>query len=401
MFLRRRTGKVRVKQFTSEDGNPVGALMAFDGKLRDSIVAKFEENFRLEGDHIKNGGKISKTSVLTLLGSGGGALGTSAAMSGQLFMATANPATLMAIGNGVGSAVMGAGGIVAQAPFIPVVGALMPVLAPLIAFQAISTIMIMNQFKGIHERLDTIEKSVNRVLQRAEATFVGEVLSAARRVEEIETQFKICNHFTSEMIIRLALLEDKVNPIFERYRFLHDTQKVETRVSLADLRFKQNDAYLAILLSILDIRIDVLRLKLALQENVGYINYASDRLLQKADYYNDVWGSIGATADVVEDVASDLKETVESMNWWKKTMPGFMLGSRKARIEAENKSAGLNEHAERLRKELAPDLDVVKELGATLTASLTKPKPMELIYWRDGHGEHCYYTDDLELLPVS
>lgn len=401
MFWGRRAGKVQVKQFTSEDGNPVGALMVFDGKLRDSIVTNFEENFRLEGNHIKNGGKISKTSILTLLGSGGGALGTSAVMSGQLFMATANPATLMAIGNGVGSAVMGAGGIVAQAPFIPVAGALMPVLAPLLAFQAISAIMTMNQFQSIHERLDTIEKSVNRMLQRTEATFAGEVLSAARRVEEIETQFRICNHFTNEMIIRLALLEDKVNPMFERYRFLHDAQKIDASANLADLRFKQNDAYFSILLSILDIRIDVLRLKLALQENVGYINHASDRLSKKLVYYNDLWVCIGANADGVQDVISDLKGMVESMNWWGKTMPRFVLGSREERIKAENKSAGLSEHAEQLKKELAPNLETAKELGTTLLVGLTKPKPMDLIYWRDDRGEHSYYTDDLKLLPIS
>ena len=39
-------------------------------------------------------------------------------------MATANPATLVTLGSGVGSAVMGAGTIVAHLPFIAVANAL-------------------------------------------------------------------------------------------------------------------------------------------------------------------------------------------------------------------------------------------------------------------------------------
>ena len=226
--------------------------------------------------------------MLTVIGSGTGALGMSYAASGTLFMATANPATLMAIGSGVGSAVMGTGGIgiVAQAPFIPIAGAMMPVLAPLIAFQAINTIMIMAQFKPIHEKLDHIEKSIDRVLKRLEATFIGEIYSVSQRIEEIEINFKACNQFTPEMIIRLALIEDKVSPIFERYKFLYRAQEIEKHATTPadlkeDLNFKQNDAYFAIALSILDLRVDVLRVKLAIQDDAVYMKHSVGKLLEK------------------------------------------------------------------------------------------------------------------------
>lgn len=154
-----RPSQVYAQPYISENGSVQGALLSFNGQVKDDLLRRFKANYSIEGDHIKHGGALSPQTMLTLIGSGTGALGVSAAMSGTLFMATANPATLMAIGNGVGSAVMGASGIVAQAPFIPVTGALMPVLAPLLAFQAISTVLIMNQFKGIHERLDHIEQA--------------------------------------------------------------------------------------------------------------------------------------------------------------------------------------------------------------------------------------------------
>jgi len=169
-FVRR--SRIYVRQYSDEEGSPSGALLAFDGKIKNELIRRFKENYNIEGNHIKSGGRISPQSLLALVGSGAGALGASKAMAGTLFMATANPATLMSIGSGVGSAVLGAGGIIAQAPFIPVAGALMPVLAPLLAFQAITTIMMMNQFKAIHGRLDHIEKSINRVVQRSEATFL-------------------------------------------------------------------------------------------------------------------------------------------------------------------------------------------------------------------------------------
>lgn len=271
----------------------------------------------------------------------------------RYFMATANPATLMGIGNGVGSAVMGTSGIVGQAPFISIAGAVMPVLAPLIAFQAISTIMIIAQFKGIHERLDHIEKSISRVIQRSEATFIGEILSASNRIEELEIKFQACNNFTPEMIIRLALIEDKVNPIFERYKFLYQTQEIEKHTTIEDLKFKQNDAYFAVVLSILDLRIDLLRVKLSIQENAGYMKHSAEKLIEKASYYKDLWTEIGANPELIkgEGVAEELRETVEGMNFWEKNMPGWFFGRRRERIEAESEAESLLKHADKLHKD--------------------------------------------------
>lgn len=245
------------------------ALLAFDGKMRDKIISKFNEQFLIEGDHVKNGGVSSPKTMLSLIGGGAGSVGLAGTISSQLFMATANPATLMQIGNGVGSAVMGTSGIIAQAPFLPVAGALMPVVAPLIAFQALSTITIMKQFEVVNEKLDKIQDTLNTILQRDEATYVGEVISASNRIADIENQFSVCNQFTEDMIIRLALLEDKINPIFERYNYLYKNQTINSSMSFTDLKLKQTDAFMAIITSILDIRIDLLKMKLNIQNNPG------------------------------------------------------------------------------------------------------------------------------------
>jgi len=230
-----------------EGGSFNGALISFRGKIKDDLLARFRKNYSIEGKHIKDGGRISAETFSGLLLAGGGSWALSAKISSQLFMATANLETLMKIGNGVGSAVLAGGQIVGQAPFIPITAAAMPVAAPLLLFQAITTVMVMNQFGLVREKLNQLERSISRVIQRSEASVVGEIMSASNRIEEIEIQFGICKGFTESMIIKLLLLEDKVNPIFERYKFLYEVEDIERTSSSEQLKFKESDAYFAII----------------------------------------------------------------------------------------------------------------------------------------------------------
>lgn len=401
LSLMRPKNHILVRSYTSEDGSPTGALLCFKGDLNKQLLARFQNTFALEGDHVKTGGRLSPSYMLTLLGSGGGALGMSGVMSGQLFMATANPATLMTVGNGVGSAVMGASGIVAHAPFIPVAGALMPVVAPLLAFQAISTVMIMQQFKGIHERMDQIEKSINRILQRTEATYIGEIISASNRIDELKMQFGVCNQFTPDMIVRLALIEDKVNPVFERYRFLYQSQSIGRKASSEDLKFKLNDAYFAIVLSILDLQIDLLKLRLAIQENAAYMRASAARLIDKVAHYETLWQEISADASLLEQVAEDVRKAVSEMNWWQRNVPSWMGGRRSERKDLEKDEARFLVHAKAAKAAVSSELGSAIQLGEMLRPSVAEAVPMNIVYWRDRLGDHCYYTEDLQLIESA
>lgn len=401
MFGSRKRSKIFVRPYSDESGKKIGALISVNGPLKDELIKRFNENYAMTGSHVRNGGKISPLSITTLIGSGGGAVGLSGLMSGQLFMATANPAILMAIGNGVGSAVMGTGGIVAQAPFIPVAGAIMPVAAPLIAFQAISTLMIIRQFKGIQERLNHIEKNIGRILQRSEATFIGEILSASNRVDELERQYEICNHFTQDMMLRLALLQDKVNPLFERYRFLYSVQPIHHAGSLGalgeDLKLRQNDAYLAIVLSVLDLKLDLLRSKLVVQDSPSYIKVFVENLVQKINHYEALWINIEQDAQVAKDIAEELRSTVRAMNWWTREMPAWIGGKRENRILSEKKEKFLREYGATVEAEFKELVEQNRKWGETLRQTLGESKPMDIVYWRDELGEHAYYTDEIEL----
>jgi hypothetical protein len=370
------------------------ALLTFEGKIRNQIIEQFNKNFIAQGDHIQNGGKSSTKNILTLIGAGTGSLGLAGAASGQLFMATANPATLMTIGNGVGSAVMGAGGIVAQAPFLSVAGALMPVVAPLIAFQAISTITIMNEFKTVNKKLDDIKSLIDRNIQRDEATNIGTIISAFSRVEDLENQFSTSNQFTNNMLIRLALLEDSVNPLFERYNYLFSSQEINRNSTRNDFRFKKMDAYLAIMTSILDIRIDLLRLKVNIQEYPGYMQKSAIRFIEKIAFYDQLWSMIKTNSSEIQDISKEMTESIEAMNWWQKNMPSWLLGKRKERLELERKSMEFYKESKAYKQLLDVEVTQAKELGGIVKKDIIENN-MNLIYWKDDMGEHSYYTDDL------
>lgn len=393
MFKKRKQTKNYTRIYECPDSGEKFGLLAINGDLKNNIIANFQSNFMAQGYHIKTGGALSELCIPTLLAGGGGAFGLTAATSGTLFMATANPATLMAIGNGVGSAVMGAGGIVSQAPFIPVAGAIMPVAAPLLAFQALSTIMVLQQFKAVNERLDKMQQEVSRMLQRSEATFIGEFISAASRLEALENEHDISNRFTNDMAIRLALIEDKVNPIFERYHYLYEAQIIDITLSTEGLALKNSDAYMATLLSILDLRIDILRLKLTLQENPAYIKISATNLVEKAKQYQTLWNSIENSPKQVEELTQSLKEIVSAMNGWQKLMPSWLGGKRNQRKSIESTKEALSELNTRNNTEgMVEASRSALKLGELI---INDAEQTTLLYWEDEFGKHSYYTNDI------
>jgi hypothetical protein len=393
MFFKKRFKKNFAQIYKSPDTGDKFALIAINGDMKSKILSKFNETFRIQGNNIINGGQVSDKCIPGLLAGGSGALGITAATSGTLFMATANPATLMAIGNGVGSAVIGAGGIVAQAPFIPLAGALMPVVAPLLAFQVLSTIMVLQQFNAINERLVSIEKTIYRIMQRNEAIFIGEAISACTRVDNLENEFRFSNKFNNDMIIRLALLEDKVNPIFERYKYLYDAQEISKKITSEDIGFKQTDAYMSIVMSILDLRIDVLKVKLTIQDNPWFMKDCLETMIEKVNRYEKLWTDIENSPKMIDELTQSLRDTVNDMNGWQKTMPSWIGGKRKERKELQSQASTLSK-ANTVDKEQGIS-EVAKSAMVVGKAIIAESQPATLLYWEDDSGKHSYYTDDI------
>jgi hypothetical protein len=58
------------------------------------------------------------------------------------------------------------------------------------------------------------------------------------------------------------------------------------------LGFKDSDAYFAVIASIIDLRIDLLRLKLAVQESPAHMMQAQSNFLAKCEAYNQLFEGI-------------------------------------------------------------------------------------------------------------
>lgn len=378
------------------------ALLTVSGNLRDAMVARYREQWAKSGSLVANGGKVAPSTILSVVGAAGGSVGLSTAMSGQLFIATANPATLMAIGNGVGSAVVGSAGIVGQAPFIAASAAIVPLVAPLVAFQAISTFMTMKQFARIRQDLARVERALERVLHRTEATFASELVALSQRLESLEDQFSNEKQFSTDMIVRLALVEERVDALCERYKLLNGVQGISDEAAEVDLDFKVHDSRLAVIASSMALRVGYLRLALSLQESPTRITRLVEVFLALCDRHKHLLTEVRDEEEATREIVGELDTALEGMDWWQRNMPALIFGSRSERLETEKASVKLKkfneQQAEVEQREVAAAEDLVMQARAAVSMS----GELSLVYWRDEFGEHSYYVEKLpEGLPAE
>ena len=386
--------EIRAITLDNENQNSKIALLSFEGEPRDQMLASLKSSYLQTGSYVKDGGSISKNTILPTILGGSAALGVSSAMSGNLFMATANPATLMTVGEGVTSAVVGAGGkIVTQAPFVSAAGAIIPVVAPLIAFQALVSISMARNFDAINKRLDNIEKSIARLIQRTEATYVGEIVSAQSRLSNVEERLSESGFFTNHMQMRLSLIEHAINPVFERYHYLLDGQKISKNMSSDDLVYRNFDALMAINTSILDLKLDVLRLKLTYQENPAFIEKSTKNLLDKVGRYQKLWGEVNDSIKELESIHKHVSSALEDLSWLQRK-----IFRRRDYSELSRQKSALQiseQEKNKFKDTLCGASGVAEKIEDAISGD--RNEKLSIIYWKDENGEHCYYTGELDV----
>ena len=170
----------------------------------------------------------------------------------------------MAIGSGVGSAVLGpTGAIIAQAPFVAASTAIVPVVAPLMLFMVVSSITMSTRFGRMQRTLDELSQVLEQILKRDLAEDHGRFLSAMDRLRDIHGEFQEGLKFTDEMKMRLVLVERDVNVLRHKYGSL-TTGEVKSGIGA---KLSPFDIQMFVKSSIVDLRVNGLRLKLALQDN--------------------------------------------------------------------------------------------------------------------------------------
>lgn len=412
--MRRRFGTPRMKgmgEMTSEAPQEVTvrrlgvdaaemAVFEFQGQLRDLLVSSLQQGYLTTGSYVPGARAVSPQGAMSIgvAAAAATATGLSAAFSSTLFMATANPATLMTLGNGVGSAVMGAGGIVGQAPFIAVASSL-PVVAPVLAMQALSTAVMMQEFKKVDRKLDTIKHTLDQAVARIEATHAGELLSASRIVDDVYRQYGLDGAFSNDMLIRLALAERDVRSLAVRFRQLVESREATNFEDLREVQQANYDAHSAMLGSFLELRIAYLRVCVDMQENPRSVASSAELLKASIDDGVEFWESLLERSRKLKDGIRGMETKLQDMNWAQRNFPGFLGGEG---ASAEKRLANLTSA---YTATMESELEIMREFHALIEsakstrASLGSPNVATssgtptLVYWRDESGDHSFVTE--------
>jgi hypothetical protein len=373
------------------------AVFEFQGKLRDLMISGLQKGYLATGNYVPDAKSVSPQGAMALAvaGSAGGATALSAAFSSTLFMATANPATLMTIGNGVGSAVMGATGIAAQAPFVAVAGSL-PVVAPILAIQALNTAVMMQQFKQVDRKLDAIKGTLDRTIARIEATHVGELLAASRIVDDVYNQYSVEGSFSSDMLMRLALAERDTKSLAARFRQLITLRDMVLAADLDEVQQANYDAHSAMLSSFVELRIAYLRVCVDMQENPKSVGTSMGRLKATIDDGIDFWQQLQNRSDALKQRISELEEKLKEMKWAERSLPG---GEGAASEKKLAKYAAAYSVTMASEKEIAAQFQSLIDAAHATRKALDAPATASdaasptLVYWKDETGEHSFVTE--------
>ena len=289
-------------------GNPVGQIVIHEGRslalvdLGSSVTDTLRAAWRETGKHPhESGGTVESAWILPALG--GASMASSSLLAGNVFLATANPATLMTIGTGVGSAVTGPAGIVAHAPFVAASTALAPVVAPLMLFATVSAVVIGARLDRVQHGLGRLSDLVDQVQQILGARDYARFESAANLLDGLGSEFERFGRFGTGDATTLELARQTTNELRAQFGQLAErpvTSEDDARNAVADLdRF--------FLATILDLRADMLRVYLALQEDPDRVGHRRSRLEAKierciADFHRTF------DADRVGDFSRELKQ---------------------------------------------------------------------------------------------
>ena len=382
---------------TTSNGQPSQGLIAITGRTRDALIASLTNSLATTGKYTPDAQAVSPQILGSAASTATAVASTaaSAAIAPTLFMATANPATLMQLGSGVGSAVIGAGGIVAQAPFIPVAASL-PVVAPLALMGVVNTAVVMRQFQAVNAKLDAIANTLTDLLVRADITQIAGLIAASKTLGDITEEYGELGHFTPSMIARFAVAEQTLEATARRQELLllsAESRALDTDTPIDDVIRDVNAAGLAY---ITEVQVHALRVALALQESPALVTKRTQQLTECIAHTTEQWSELKNVSETVKAQITEYEEAEQkkSLGEWGKERffgPTHDLPALKERREKllENEKTLIDKHGSKLEafKDLSRSLREQQESRATL------------VYWRDGTGEHSFLTEQLSIDP--
>lgn len=368
-----------VAQVVKHGDNPV-ALVDLGRDASEALRASWTT-----GRPLASGGVIDSAWLLPMVGAG--SLAASSLFAGNVFLATANPATLMTIGTGVGSAVMQGGTIIAQAPFVAAGGALMPVVAPVMLFATVSSLIIGARLDGVQRSLGDLCEAVEAVRRHLEAEEYARFETAAFQLDDIRREFRHSRRFASDVPGKLSRIEYDVSRLRSKYeRLMADPIQSEAEAGAAVVAL--NRFYLA---SLLDLEVDVLQLFSTLQNDPDVVESREARLREKIDRYDSDFRHT-LDSDPVGALHRKLKGDLAASRWgflprgWRRPFAGEL-----ARTARSVRAIRRESNAARGRIE-----SWVEAYGAAADAA----RQQSIVFFREADGERAlraYHSRDVRL----
>jgi hypothetical protein len=301
-------------------------------------------------------------------------------------MATANPATLMRYNaGGLGSSVVDASGkIVRHAGFLPVeVAGAFPVVAPLMAMQALSTIIMLQQFSAMDKKLDAIKLAIDTVLARQEATKVAELFTAVQIVDEIYAQYGQTGHFSTDMLIRLALAEHNTLSLSRRYEMLESSAANDTTAN----SFDNYDTYCVMLASFLHLRVKHLRTCVDIQENPQFVQRSSESFAALLKANIALWDRLLSKSEKMKENIDEIEAQLDGA----KGIQKFIQAPRGKELSRKKEAYNAVVANERT---IMKDFLVLIDSAKQISDKANTQEPPAILFWRDGEGEHCIATKE-------
>lgn len=378
---------------------PTGQIMTFEERelgvvdlgsaISRDIRVLMDTNVLTHGEPFESGGVLG-TSCLPILGTGSAI--ASSLFAGNVFLATANPATLMAMKGGVGSAVVAGGQIVGQAPFIAASTAILPVVLPVMFFMTVSSMMMSVRFDRLQSSLDRLAGTITEMLKREVAEDYGEVLGAITRLQDISFEFDESRRFTDEMKIRLALVERDLSAVHQKYSILIGGRLSETSDTTA-VKLATTDQYLYALSGVASIYVDRQRLRLALQDNPDDLARSVGALNGKVRTTREGFRRL-LKDNPIEKYQKELTHALNDMGWWERNIVGH--GLRKSLEKKDAQTTNIR------ADHLTTILLALQRWSDSMGESNDEGLQQSVVYYRDGGGSgelKAYYTSDVRLHP--
>ncbi len=348
----------------------------------------------------KSGGAIDSVWLQPLVGAGSTA--ASSLLAGNVFLATANPATLMTIGTGVGSGVMGPAGIVAQAPFVAASSALLPVVAPVMLFMTVSSVITGARLDRVQQALGSLSENLQRVGHLLEVGDYARLKSAAEDLDNVGAQFEHGQRFTDVMKLDLVAAGRGVSWL--RHKFGHlAARKIR---SAQDARLALSDINLFVLSSLLDIRAEALRLHLTLQDNPHYAERRQAVLRKKVEECADTFKTLLDRDPLTafrDQMRRELGEVgrVESLPWSLTDTTAQVIRTLGGGRGLEKKIRTLDTI---LDEGFAPVRARMERWVGELEASAAAAREASIVFYQERGGQRvlkAYHTRDLRLLQAD